>query len=383
MRCFSTLRSADAREVSILAILETLVAISLSVGIAMKLGTVKWIVLSAALAPLLLLRTQRSKELGLKLFDILCGWVTRHASPGWGFEYFSILWMVAAVTAPVARLLATILTVLRHPILSLRSIPSNWFRTTFCVDVCCPLEVVPGYEAAGIDDSLKLSMVMPQLSFEMGGFKSEPPVRRIAIIILLLAFGGILIVGHLALIFIPCLIYRWSLKATCLIYSPLLWVVSTTFRKIDDVTLALRRLRESDLYRVTVCYSVCVVLAFSLKIFLMIQWDTFAEWWNATKLSQFLSIYVVPAAVPVWQIAACVNGVLAIALFIFVGAALRRIGHTDSWPEGTIETILRSTTFVRWLLTVYTITCTAYITAQSVKGWTLPKIGPFFPWTVQ
>ena len=57
MRWFSNHESAARGEVSILAIIETLIAISISIGIAIYYDTTLHILISACIAPFLLLRT--------------------------------------------------------------------------------------------------------------------------------------------------------------------------------------------------------------------------------------------------------------------------------------------------------------------------------------
>ena len=69
MRLYSTAESVDKGEISILAIVETIAATSLAIYLSVKFGSFKWIAWSACIAPFLLLRTEQSTVLGIKLWD--------------------------------------------------------------------------------------------------------------------------------------------------------------------------------------------------------------------------------------------------------------------------------------------------------------------------
>ena len=69
-RWTSTPLSADRGEISVLAIVETFVAISISLGIAWYYETIIHIAVSACIAPFLLLRTHRSTVLGVKKWEL-------------------------------------------------------------------------------------------------------------------------------------------------------------------------------------------------------------------------------------------------------------------------------------------------------------------------
>ncbi len=181
---------------------------------------------------------------------------------------------------------------------------------------------------------------------------------------------------------IPSILYRWSLKATTIIYLPFLWVISTAFRKIKNLTIELKKLRTGDLSRLVTGYSVFVLALFLAKVALMVSWNDFADWVNGAVIGQFASIYIVPKEIPIWQLVSFVNALLAIGLFLFAGAQLFSIKHGEPrLAPSLVEKILRTTTFVRGTLTLYTIACTLYITVRAASDWDLPQLGTkWFPW---
>jgi hypothetical protein len=279
-----------------------------------------------------------------------------------------IFWFPAA--AMVSRIVSTILSVIRHPVLTLKAIPVNWSRVTLCQDLFSLPEIVPGYEHLGYRDDLKLSWIFADFR---KCFDSKKWNELSFLTIGLIIFGP--------LFYVPSIAYRWSLKATALIYTPLLWTALSTFRAFPAIPVALHRLRSNDIAKITLIYSILVIVVFILKWIMMSNMNALVEWFNKSEISRFLAIYVIPAQIPIWQIAAFVNALLAIAFFLFLGAMLQRVGHPDAWPDESIEGTIRSFVFVRTVLTLYTITCTLYITLQKATTWNWPPLDArLFPW---
>lgn len=141
------------------------------------------------------------------------------------------------------------------------------------------------------------------------------------------------------------------------------------------------RIRKEDISRIILVYSICVLLAIIAKVVAYVTWSGFGEWINDTAIGRFAVIYVVPGEMPIWQVAAGINSVLAIGLFIFAGSALFRIEHDQAWPEGHVVRVLRVSTAVRGVFSLYTIACTLYITVRAASDWNWPPLGTkVFPW---
>src|SRR5271157_2153847 len=68
MLLHSTTESVDKGEISLLAILETILATAIAIYLSVKFDSLKWIAWPACVAPFFLLRTQDSIKLGFKLF---------------------------------------------------------------------------------------------------------------------------------------------------------------------------------------------------------------------------------------------------------------------------------------------------------------------------
>ena len=362
MRLVSNPTSVDSREISVLAVCETILAVLASILIAVHLDTTIWIAVSASVAPFLLLRTKKSTELGLRLFERFTAWSDKRPA--------GINLVLPGIGAVCIRVFATVRCAIWHPIETLRAIPENWARIALCVDTFHPPEIVPAYHLQGSDTELKVTglPVDAWQQVRSASFGLKPAVAILGALFCIILFG-------------PPLLYRWSLKATSLVYSPLLWVLFVASRKIPDVQIALDRIRRSDLSRIITAYSVIILAALASKLAMMVIWDGFADWWAQTPLGNILAIYVAPAEVPLWQVAAAINAIVAISLFVFAGAALMRFGAPDEWPHKRIEVVVRSLVVVRSSLTLYTIACTLYITLEAAKEWDLPALGmKLFPW---
>lgn len=384
MRLYSTAESVDKGEISLLAIVETILATAVAIYLAVTFNSLRWIAWSACIAPFLLLRTEQSTALGIKRLDEHVQWI-EDKRENWRKREESLqsFWALfiskisrimfpicsIGVMAVLIRLTAIVATVCRHPITSFSSIPANWVRATLSVDTRCPPEIVPGYHLAGTK-GLTPSGLLRNAKEEF----SDPDLAYRVLIAFI--FTAYFIVSY-----VPPLLYRWSMKATAIVYTPFLWLAWATFRKMPDISAALKRIRESDLTRVVVIYSILVITGFAVKFILMIKWSNFAAWWNTTPLTDFLAIYVAPAEIPLWQLTALINAFWAIAVFVFVYEARLRIEAGEPWSTKAVESFLRVSSFGRCLLSLYTITCTGYLTVQAAKTWNLPVIGTrLFPW---
>ena len=273
-----------------------------------------------------------------------------------------------SVAAVCIRSSAVLMAVYKHPATSLSSIPKNWIRSVLCTDVHCLPEIIPKYNLQGSDSLCRI----PILGAAMWESLRHGPRGIMFFVNAMLYFITIIVASFL---------YRWTMKSTAIVYTPLLWLVWSTFRKMPDIAAGLRRLRGGDLTKVVVFYSFIVIGGFVVKFILMVKWDNFAAWWNSTPLTDFLSIYVAPAEIPLWQLAAFINAFWAIGIFIFAGEALWGMDSGTPWSPKRVEFVLRVSSFGRCVLTLYTITCTVYLTVQEASSWNFPTLGTkLFPW---
>jgi hypothetical protein len=182
-------------------------------------------------------------------------------------------------------------------------------------------------------------------------------------------------------LFLPVFAYRLSLKATSIIYAPLVFVAHSTFSEGKDLRTKLELIKRGDLSRIRVWYGVIAIAAFLVKLVLMMNLPNFAEWWNGHPVSRFLAIYFAPAEIPKWQLAELANSVLAIGSMLFARHALLRYELQHPWPEVPVKRLLGFVSALRWLLALYAIVCLGYLTMRAAQHWHWPALGEkWIPW---
>nr|VFK61805.1 MAG: hypothetical protein BECKTUN1418F_GA0071002_12722 [Candidatus Kentron sp. TUN]VFK70905.1 MAG: hypothetical protein BECKTUN1418E_GA0071001_12752 [Candidatus Kentron sp. TUN] len=96
-----------------------------------------------------------------------------------------------------------VLATARHPWRGLATLPENWQRILWALDSRHPPELLPGLSA---------ELEVLSLSYWMEGLRVED-------------WGGRLVSAlSISIFFLPGLLYRWSLKSTCWLYLPLIYL---------------------------------------------------------------------------------------------------------------------------------------------------------------
>ena len=437
--------SVQRGEASWLAVIETAIAISIFMAIAVWFGTVNHIAFASSIAPLLLLKTSHSIRLGVAIIDWQAHEYEFHSRAaeelatrdsqyrrrmsffktvtpyfigllltwwwlGWpeGQELNDFLtdfapqipWSVQQAILFVAVLIftlisfclwlavmcsliflfyislvrfgATTVSFFCHPLDSLSAITRNWYVACACVDRFCPAEVVPNYENAGKTAWLKASRFRAYYARALGHGDDDKVLH-------LLALNIFMPVGLCSLLFFSFL-GRFSLKATSIIYLPFLWIAWTTTRKPKSIRQELQKLFKGELTLLAILYSAGVIVLFAVKLFWFALIGRIHEVGNElanTNLAKIVTVYFVPDYIPMWQLAAFANAVLAFTLFMLGKRAI-------AWNVSgkVILRTIRCTAFVRGILSLYTVSCMLYITFQSLPDLKLPPLDTkLFPWT--
>ena len=368
VRWCSTRESIEKGEVSVLAIVETLLAVALLVTLSLWLNTIQWLAGAVCIAPLLLLRTEDSTRRGLVWWNVLqkvhwfvhlvaiCGFLSI-APVIWLYGWWSILILiffggtvVAFVLFPaflLIRIGATTLSVVRHPIQSCATIPGNWRRIVLATDTATAPEYIPG------DDAGPMNII--------NKWHNENAFEKWLSATAFLGFYPITAA------------YRWSVKATCLIYLPLIWLVETARFFPASVREALDDYQASDWRRITLPVSALSIAAFLVKWLLVLHWNDFALWWDGNAALRLLKLYVVPQEMPLWQLASALNGGIAIYLWFYARAILRLLAKNRAPAETTVRGVWQTFTVISAALSLYTISCTLLITWE--KGRLVENIG--------
>lgn len=387
IRWVSNPESIKANQPSVLAIAETLAAMGVSVWIAVTWDTYVHIAIGASIAPLLLMRTDESVDRcnrSVAMFARSLEWFLNTLI---GKNEIVILIAVILFGAPfivwffghllVSRLLAWVVTLFRHPLAAVAAVPDNWRHSAVVLDSQHSCDILPATGEGLKEDHPFLKLrTMPgffrDLHKEM--VSSDPEwIERVAlwIPVAIVAFP----------IVAPAYAYRWSLKSTALIWSPLLWALRSVrgagkpLRKYFSIYLG------DPITGIVLWVSIAAIIGLAAKIALFNEWAGFVDWWNATPLRQVLSLYVTPAEIQWWQVAIVINSAIAIIMYIFARRWLVRIEHDVLTDEALPRRLFQIGLFIRPILSCYTIACTLYITIRATSDWELPALGTRpFPW---
>jgi hypothetical protein len=375
IRLYSTKESVKNGEISALAIVETLAAVSLVFYLANHLNTLEWLTVAICVAPLLLLSTEESTRLCIDYWESspLLAKLAYIPSPSaekptvgqFALAIFNVCAMCVAalVSAIAARFGATLVVTFRTPGRSVSAIPQNWARLAFATDSFCSIEPIPNHK-----------------DFE-GGFWEYLTSAADAKFRLKELIALVFVSPIFAALFFPALFYRWSLKATSIIYAPFVFIAHQTSLRSGNVRDDLRVRKSSSIANLSVALGCIFILAFVAKLVYLREAQTFIDWWNSREVGEFLALYVAPAEIPKWQLSSLLNSVLAIVMFFFVREALVRIENNRGWPENVVQRTLGFTFGLRVVLSTYTILCTGYITIRAAQHWNWPAIAEkWFPW---
>lgn len=362
--------TADNRIVSLLAIVETIIAVCLYSLIIQRFDTYLHLAIAACIAPFLLLRTDYSTRIGLRILahaiDIYVIWETRFLSWPYytGFIFFMIIACLLFVLIPCVRLYASLVGFIFHPIISISNIPSNWVRINLCVDSYCNPEILPG-----IHHSNNKEFMLELSDIRYSGYSN-------LFYYLLCMIGIVFIYG-------PSLFYRWSIKGTSIIWLPLLWaaglIVDKSSKQDDDL---IRRqadhVRNGLLTKIVLIFSTITIFFGFLKLYLFAEWARVADVWKATMPS-LIDELIAPLYVYPWHITALINSILMWSLILWLD---KRVRSPQDYSAQTTASVMRYSLWTRRLLTLYTSANCLFIVLYLAELFThLPFQWRLFTWT--
>lgn len=386
VRVHSTTETAAAGEITLLAMLETAVAVGISIWLAWHRHSLRHVEVGACLAPLLLLRTERSTELALRWMAGFMRLAKAERDRLDGLQLIAFLFTFALAGVPlvlvVVRGASIAVTVIQHPFLCLRELPSNWRRVVLATDFFCTPELIPGAEQHPLLKTLEL---VDWLRFNVWRSSIKERVTTHST-------GGAMQVAVAVLIYLPAVLYRFSVKATSIIYLPLLFIIAD--HPSGNLRLQLRDLAFSEIEKLKRLYSAFVI--FCLNIIPATVYFLLRAWWRelvawaqdhipqtAIRLPS-LFLFTIPNGIELdgWHIARTVNSILTIGLWIF---AKEKLNHMEEQPAIAADAPSKGIAAwlaVRRVLTVYIIGCTIYILVTTVDWRAIPPIHVrWLPWS--
>ena len=319
---------------------------------------------SVVVAPLLLLRTRGSTAYGIRLARRATRWHAIKIQPTAGNEIFGLL---LTLLGPFhIRIWATVVYFFRDFCGCLRAIPPNWLNLVGSMDSSVAPQPIPGFRGRYITSATVSNLWDLRAFTDLIRHLKTPGDARDSLEFTL-AFTIFFVC-----VFLPALLYRWSLKSTFWIYLPLLWVVAPARAKARGLWVRVEAVKNN---RWILAASAGVIGLWLVKLRLWQVQAGIFETLDQTTIGPFISAYVEPDSMPVWQYAGALNGALAIGMYVFACAAVQARDEQDPWPETVMDTGLRVMTMFRRLLTTYTTAVLVMITVK--QGF--PPLGEFLP----
>ena len=244
MVLYSTRESIRDEKVSILAVVESVSLSAISFWLFWSHGYAEHIAAASIIAPFLLTRTPMSTALTI----IWCARLGTIAGAPirvlvaqrpnntlllmlavYSAGPLILLFMVVfAFLCLIVKVAVGIWMLIRHPILSVSAIPNNWRRLVLCTDSVAPPEFLPGsreildkfYEVTRRDevsgtDQEHFGILDIDRHWERYRSKTNKSF---------IDYFGYL--PPLIMFSVPAVAYRFSLKSTAIVWSPLLWELS-------------------------------------------------------------------------------------------------------------------------------------------------------------
>jgi hypothetical protein len=367
MILISSHTSVRNQQVSVLACLETVLATGLIFSMLFWLHMTYHIVVSLIFAPFLLTRTPRSIDLNINasiVSAILVANVVDWVKPKEAGMYAPVFWVFLTVLSIPAFFLTRVTvfarSLLAHPIEAISYIPENWRKVVLCTDTGTLPELIPGLADLPLTDR-RNALRLYGLEF---WFEEWPSSWYVRFWLVLAALP----------IFVAAMVYRWSLKSTALIWSPLVWAFRP-IRREDDPTTFSKAIIELSLFKFSRLYSAIVLVLFAAKIWI---------WFYLTHLGTILhtllggswdvlSMYLVPDAIPLWHVTAATNALLTWGIYFRAERYAFDAEHRVENEDQHIATFFKSAFVTRNVLTIYTAMCTVYITIRLVSQLDMPR----------
>ena len=393
MRWHSTVESSEKREFSVLAAVETVVAMGISLWILHKTGSVVHILLSACIAPFLLLRTEQSTELGLRWSERIIGGSFDNDADQTEFaanqsasllkdqpkanvikkfakKTFDILGLTLAITLfPFCFLLiiaivpgaikvsATFYVFSLHPLRTTQQIAKNWYRLVFSTDALHPPEIIPGIETAKSNRLAKLryTAIITKIDqkIEQEGIEAEPGGKNSGLAFFLLALYG------------PAILYRYSIKSTALIYLPIIWLVSGPKLTKKGRSEFIEELVVSPIEKIARGWAWVVLIILTVLpisyILLQIRPPTFLQ-------PSFFKDYFLPIeSISSWHSTRSMGALLSIGLFCWAANILRKQIRMDKAPKPWQVNSIWCGKMLQKACALWTIGCGLYLLFVAVQ----------------
>lgn len=380
---------------SLAAFVETLLCCAAYISIAYYFDIYIHLLVAVMVAPLFLLKTEESMAFGVSIFCKCNNFSRKLLTPVSVFldkiinqrsratlvqmiTLYFIIWLLRLtcvlhlIFSFLAKFLSTLFICCSKPFTTIRHISTNWLNICFSARLRDTPELVPSLEKAAGYTKLDGAFLF---SHYISDFKTKRNATEAS-------HGTSGIIGDvvlLVILFTPAIIYRISLKATCLFYAPLLWVSKQGTESTSGKHYDIKAFRENLLEIVGRAYAILVLILLALP-FLLLNTPLNLP----TTTLNFLQIWLPLSVDSSNQVAllyqpyhllrgAC--ALLTLGLYLHIRSLCLQLkeGHdiNPSWFYG-----LRS---LRSIFSLITIACTAIMFGLIL--WEHAQLGGQWPWS--
>ncbi len=404
----------NSNKITLLSIIESIIAVTVTIYIAIDFGTLFYIALSASIAPFLMMKSKESKEKGLGIFcklkellDKTSVFFRKFHLPGLilGQWFYVFVVLLSSITIKF-------IVTLSFFIKGIKSIPKNWVRIVLCTDFTTPLEIIPGYGGIPIFpysynenaipsdqerySEFKYRVFICLLCFLIGyfciniiefyntykkanvGFAGPDSVFEWLLFFILMMVGIfnylIAIINLPFMVEITCyilaVVYRFSLKSTSFLWLPLVYVVNETFDDSISIKGKLKILNDSSIEKLKKYVSWVTIVVMAFKIILL---PRIIIWWNSNSWSELLNVYIMPNEIHPWHIAATLNALVTIIGFYLFFEKASLYLEEGKWDESQVKKMYNFFCFIRGIISIYTISIGLYLTINVVISGPLPS----------
>ena len=383
MRRFSTISTIDSAEPTLLAVGEILVAMSITLVLAVVTDSTVHIAISVCIAPFLLMRSQCSIDLGRTLFEKFQSRANLFFQKFGAVHIYQIAYYPAFL---VASLVIKCYATLRYPLSGIKSIPHNWQRVVLCTDSFSRPELVPGtgtlvpehpHFGRGIKTKWSILLIIISLVTIWAALWliKKPGLDGLGFLLIYGSSFIILLIAGAWACFLTAWMYRFALKSTALLWLPLIYVAKSSFRKDLPLELRISIMRNSAIWILIRGFAWLTIAAMSFKVLILPE---FIELWNAQSWSRILNVYVMPNTIHMWHITATVNAAIALATYYLLIDPAPEMLNRLIWSAEATERKIELITFIRGIFSLYTIMIGIYLTIQAIPELPLPPIDPSF-----
>lgn len=248
-------------------------------------------------------------------------------------------------------------------------------RQTLCVDLYVPPEIVPGEDAYKVEFAWeeapgrikRLEVDSEIITFRKVFLQKSARLKRpwstkdwkftlFRFALTLLLFAPAYLVP---------LLYRISLKATCVVYAPFIWVAGATAGSTDSLKVRLERIVKGEFEKSRRDFAKLVLFIAVVKFALNFGWigSTEAAHQVLIESVKLIERFLEPKSWPWWQIALFCDALVTFGLFWGADALLSRMNDREDYQPRRAADIVAAITFLRAASAVAVI---AYLLAIAV-----------------